>query len=394
MSRRSLEVVSEELVTKNKRLQDDARLREAVLEHLRESVARLGLKDLPDDPDGSANPLFRLASSIPALVRDHLALTAELEQRVAQRTTALQEANHTLADTIYHLEKTQAKLLQAEKMAGLGVIVAAVAHELNTPVGNGVTVASTMQEKSVEVRSQVLAGSIKRSTLTDYVDTMVTASELLLKNLGRAHSLVHDFKQMAVEQHVESRQIFNLKHLLKDILTIEQSKAKASGIDLTLTADEDFELDSFPDALSKVLLGMIDNAIQHAFAGRTEGRITVSVDRIPLGVRIEVRDNGIGMPPDVAKRVFEPFFTTRLGKGGSGLGMAIAYNVVNAILGGSIEVRSELAAGTRFVTSVPIVAPGYCDLCVSLGGAGDMLLRGCHEEKCPKNLKLAVNLRV
>jgi signal transduction histidine kinase len=247
--------------------------------------------------------------------------------------------------------------VQSEKLAGLGALVAGISHELNTPLGNALTVATTLAEETRKLEQEIQSG-LKKSTLSTYLDTARTASEIIENNLHRAADLVSSFKQVAVDQGSSQRRRFNLKQNISELLRALQPILKRQDCRLTLEIGEDIELDSFPGPLSQVIANLINNALLHAFDNQHGGNIALSASADgPDHVAIVFSDNGKGIPTENLGRIFDPFFTTRLGQGGSGLGLNIVHNVVTGVLGGSIHVESELGKGTRFQLRLPLYAP-------------------------------------
>jgi ligand-binding sensor domain-containing protein/signal transduction histidine kinase len=262
------------------------------------------------------------------------------------------------AQTYKQLEMTQSKLVEQEKMAALGSLVAGVAHELNTPIGNGLLIASSIQDYAGQFVAQVRANNLRRSELEHFCDTTISASTMLVKNISIAANLVTSFKQIAVDQTSDQRRIFNLSTFCDDVSHTLFNRVKLDGHTLNLNIPEHVELDSYPGSMGQVLTNLIINAIVHGFDGRENGVINVSSKLLENDcISLSVSDNGHGISAENRSRIFEPFFTTRLGSGGSGLGLHICYNIVSTILGGSIEVESQLGVGSTFTIIIPRVAP-------------------------------------
>lgn len=267
-------------------------------------------------------------------------------------------------------ERAADELMRSERMASLGRLVAGVAHELNTPIGNAVMVASTLSERLTEVERQVAAGELKRSTLDRFLADAGEGSHMLMEGLRRASELIRHFKQVAVDQTSEKRRRFRLGELVRDVASSLHPQFRG-GIRLTIEIEAEAELDSYPGPLGQVLVNLIDNARQHGFREGESGEIVVTVREPDDGdALIEVRDTGRGMQPAVLKRIFEPFFTTRLGQGGSGLGLSIVHNIVTGPLGGSIRMESEPGNGATAFLSLPVTAP--TDRATPHGGTYDV----------------------
>lgn len=262
------------------------------------------------------------------------------------------------AEAYRRLELTQSKLVEQEKMAALGSLVAGVAHELNTPIGNSLLMASTIRDVSVEFLNLVKNNQLKRSDLENFCNTTNNSSELLVKSLGSAASLVSSFKQIAVDQTSDQRRQFDLHVFCEEVALTLASRMKREGHELHLDIPDDMTLDSYPGAMGQVLSNLIINAIVHGFDGRKQGLIELQARAVgEHSLSLCIRDNGQGISEEHLPRIFEPFFTTRLGEGGSGLGLHICYNIVVSILGGKIEVQSERGSGTVFILTIPKCAP-------------------------------------
>jgi len=285
-------------------------------------------------------------------------LNANLELRVAERTTELQTANHELLHTLETLKMAKDQLVQSEKLAALGSLVAGVAHELNTPIGNSLTVASTQEELLQRMSTRIDAG-LKRSELKSFVDEIGMATEILMRNLDRAANLVTSFKHVAVDRTSSKRREFSLADLTAEILLTINPTLRQHKCRIETEIGDAIVLDSFPGALGQVLINLVNNAVVHGFAPSEPGTIGI---RAALAddqhVAIEIRDDGKGIHPDNLRRVFEPFFTTRLGQGGSGMGLHIVHNLVTGLLGGQIAVSSsQEGGGTTFNLTLPLIAP-------------------------------------
>lgn len=280
-----------------------------------------------------------------------------LDSRVRERTGALNRANEELSGTLETLRRAQGDLVRSEKLAALGSLVAGVAHELNTPIGNSVTVASTLVENS-EAFSETMQAGLKRSVLVAYVENSRRAAELLLGNLQRAANLVSSFKQVAVDQTSEQRRRFDVAEVVAEILAMLQPQLKKQPVVVRTDIAHGLVLDSYPGPFGQVVANLVINAAIHGFDdGRKQGVIVIEASAMPGGVRLNIRDDGVGIPPDNIGRIFDPFFTTRFGQGGSGLGLNIVYNIVTGVLGGEIQVESQPGEGTCFIVQLPEVAP-------------------------------------
>jgi signal transduction histidine kinase len=282
------------------------------------------------------------------------ALNAELEARVEARTAELKRTNSTLAESLEELRRAQARLVQSERMAALGGLVAGIAHEINTPVGIGVTAASHIEIAVRRLRERFAGGQLTRQEMEGFLDGASEASEMVLANLQRAADLIRSFKQVAVDQSSGERRAFRLKRYLEEVLVSLGPQLRTTRHEVRLACPEKLEIDSYPGAYSQIVTNLVMNSLTHGFEGIEQGRIDIEVGSDGKSLRLCYRDNGRGIAPEHLPRIFEPFFTTRRGQGGSGLGMHVVYNLVTQTLGGSIECRSSPGEGVSFEINVPI----------------------------------------
>ncbi|WP_158224600.1 YfiR/HmsC family protein [Agaribacterium haliotis] len=257
--------------------------------------------------------------------------------------------------TLVKLKETQQQLVMSEKMAALGSLVAGVAHEINTPLGVGVTAASHLSDSFEHFKKLYQSGELKRSDFEQFIEQNEDAGELLLKNLSRASDLIRNFKQVAVDQSSEERRHFNLHAYCLEIWDTLYHHTKQQGIELQLDIDNSLELDSYPGMLSQVITNLIMNSMVHAFAEQSSPRVYISADSDDECCRILYRDNGCGIDSAVREQIFDPFFTTRRSEGGSGLGMHICFNLIQQ-LGGSIDCLAN-ANGAQFELKLPLTSP-------------------------------------
>jgi len=223
-----------------------------------------------------------------------------------------------------------------------------VAHEINTPVGVGVTAASFLDSKTREFSKVYESGELKRSELESYLKTVQEVSSSILLNMERAAELISSFKRVAVDQSSETRRRFNLKEYIDEILLSLRPRYKKTSHTISVSCDSDIELNSYPGAFSQILNNLIMNSLLHGFKEMEGGQISVQITREGERVVFIYRDNGCGMNEEQKEKVFDPFFTTMRAKGGTGLGMSIVFNLVTQTLKGEIHLESDPGQGVCF----------------------------------------------
>ena len=311
-------------------------------------------------PDGWALRMLGTLHDITEIkrVEDELRhLNEDLEQRVALRTADLSQANEELGRIVQRLGETQAQLVESEKMASLGSLVAGVAHEINTPLGVSVTAASHLSEELAGLEQALHDGSPDATQTARQAAVIRQCADLVLRNLDRADKLVKSFKQVAVDQSSEQMRQIVLKQYLEEILVSLHPRLHRTGHRVDIECPLEIELLTYPGAIYQTVTNLVLNSLVHGFEGVDNGVVRIAARETPEHVVIDYRDDGQGMSVETRKRVFDPFFTTRRGQGGTGLGMHIAYNLVTQLLGGSIRCESKLGAGVHFEVRVPRNAP-------------------------------------
>jgi len=288
-------------------------------------------------------------------------ISQELHNRQFAEIDALLEKNN--AEVAYNeLIKTKNSLVQTEKMAALGRLVAGIAHEVNTPLGITLTVASQLKGESIRLASMVEEGTLKKSQLVNFMDLACESSHLIFSNSQRASELIQSFKQIAVDQSSQIKRSFFLCEYLNEILHSLNPKLKTTAIEIELQCSEIINMNSYPGALSQVITNLVLNAIIHAYDEGQKGIVNISVFVINQNVEIKVTDHGYGIEQELLGKIFDPFFTTKQGNGGTGLGLNIVFNIVTQTLKGTISVASEVNKGSSFTINIPIKQDDNTDL--------------------------------
>lgn len=313
-------------------------------------AARAGLSGR-DEVAAVSRAFDLMAQRVAATQFELMRLNRALEHRVQQRTIELSKA-------LDESKRMQDQLVQAEKLAALGSLVAGVSHEINTPLGISVTAVTYVDELFKSLQERLRSGTFTRSFLDEFIEKSLETNAMALANLQRAAELIRNFKMVAVDQSSAKRREFMLRETLREIISTLRPMLKNRGIDLVLDVPDGITMDSYPGPLGQVITNLFSNALLHAFEGRPSGRITIKVrSYTDNSVAIYFSDDGGGIAREHLGRIFDPFFTTKGGEGGSGLGLSIVYNIVTAVLGGSIAVESRPHEGTTFTITLPRVAP-------------------------------------
>lgn len=255
------------------------------------------------------------------------------------------------------LRQVMEQLVQSEKLAALGNLVAGVAHELNTPLGNTRVVASALSEDLNSFENAMQGDNLRRSDLELFLRRSREAARLLEINSSRAAELISQFKQVAIDQTSVRKRKFNLLKTLEELLATLQPQFRNTNHIIELSIPPEYEMDSYPGPLGQVISNLVGNSLLHAFSGIDNGLIKISALKTEdVNIIITYTDNGCGIPVENRNRIFEPFYTTRLGQGGSGLGLYIVYNLVTGVLGGSVSIDQNYTGGTSFIIEIPAVS--------------------------------------
>jgi PAS domain S-box-containing protein len=270
----------------------------------------------------------------------------------------MRKARDAAETALRNLRETQVSLIEAEKLAALGRLVAGVAHEVNNPVGISLTVASALERKTANFAEQVARGELRRSSLNEFLATSRDASSQLVANLNRAAELIQSFKQVAADRNYSDQRTFDLADLTEQVVMSLRPGLRKHNLTLNVECQPNLIMNSYPGPYGQVLTNLFLNSVAHAFPDGGPGVIDIQARASGKdNVEIIFSDNGCGMSLDVRRRAFDPFFTTRRDQGGTGLGLHIVYSIVTTRLGGRLDLDSEAGGGTRIQILLPRVAP-------------------------------------
>jgi len=281
-------------------------------------------------------------------------LNKSLEDKVNQRTDALKESNQELLSTLETLHQYQGQLVESEKMASLGDMVAGVAHEVNTPIGLGVTSSSLLYDRLIEIKQAFENKTLKSSQLKKFLADGEENLNIIMRNLSRAADLITSFKQVAVDQSSSEERRFNLKGLINEVVLTLQPQLKNTRYNIEIDCPENLILTSKPGPINQILVNLIMNSIIHGFENQGFGNIKIAIMDLSSQLHIHYQDDGKGINDDIKNKIFDPFITTKRGSGGSGLGMHLVYNLITQALNGTISFESEIDKGVIFDINFPI----------------------------------------
>lgn len=285
-------------------------------------------------------------------------LNQSLEEKVNQRTIALREANQELLNTLERMHQYQNQIVENEKMASLGQMVAGVAHEVNTPIGLGVTGSTLLRDKLSDIKTAFEQKSLTSKQLERFIGDGIENLDLIYRNLNRAADLISSFKRVAVSQDLELSSDVNITNLLTNIITAMKADIAVKQPVIDIQCADGLTISSKAGPLQQVFEQLISNSLLHAFKGIENNSIDINISRSNNQLSILYTDNGCGVPNSIRKRIFDPFVTTKRGEGGSGLGMHLVYNLVTQALNGNIALDEDYDSGTRFIISLPLVEVG------------------------------------
>lgn len=288
-----------------------------------------------------------------------LDINRNLEAIVEERTKELTEAVQELKDANEKMIAMQRFIIQSEKMAALGNLVAGVAHEINTPIGVGVTGTSHLLDKTQELMKKNAKSGLSDEELDAYLAYVEKAADIVLNNLNRAGKLVKSFKQVSADQTSEPMRTFGVREYIEEILTSLSPMLKRSNTTVRLDCEPGIRIHGYPGGFAQILTNLVTNALSHAFSPGDAGIISIKVEEAESFVHLTFSDNGKGISAENLPKIFDPFFTTNRGNGGTGLGLSILYNLVTQSFSGSLDCESTPGMGTTFhIRLSSVTVPG------------------------------------
>ncbi|TYK65415.1 HAMP domain-containing histidine kinase [Colwellia echini] len=301
--------------------------------------------------------LLRVEKHINSLIEEHQHTQTKnkaLEHRLSSRTDALKESNQELLSTLEKLHEFQGQLVETEKMASLGDMVAGIAHEVNTPIGLGVTASSLLADKLNEIKTAFEDKTLRSSQLKKFLNDGNENISIILRNLERAAQLISSFKKVAVDQSSVENRTFNMRDLINEVILTLSAKIQSANVIITMDCPDDLIINSKPGPINQILINLILNSIYHGFDGLEQGNISISIMNLSDQIHFNYRDDGVGIDKTMKTKIFDPFTTTKRGSGGSGLGMHLVYNLVTQALGGHISIEEENKPGVSFEITFPV----------------------------------------
>ncbi|KZN28891.1 sensor histidine kinase [Pseudoalteromonas luteoviolacea] len=281
-------------------------------------------------------------------------LNQNLEEKVNQRTIALREANQELLNTLERMHQYQNQIVENEKMASLGQMVAGVAHEVNTPIGLGVTGSTLLRDKLADINAAFEQKTLTSKQLERFIHDGIENLDLIYRNLNRAAELISSFKKVAVSQDIEVSSEVNINKLFSAIVRSMRAEMDLKNVTWQLTCSEQLTIRTKAGLLQQVFEQLLSNSLIHGFLDLKDNQISVNVELRNQSLEVIYMDNGVGVSTAIKKRIFDPFVTTKRGEGGSGLGMHLVYNLITQALGGSITLSEENKTGTKFIIVLPL----------------------------------------
>lgn len=280
----------------------------------------------------------------------------EMVETIESRTKDLEDSNGELEYMIENLKKTQDKLIESEKMASLGELVAGVAHEINTPVGIGLTAASHIAYISEVVKDSYKNEKMTQKEFEEYISEADKLANIIFSNLTKTSDIVKNFKQVAIDQPSEQKRIYNVKEYTTGILFSIENIMKHKDIKVDIICDDNININFYPGQYSQIITNLIINSVKHGFKSKDKGSILIDISLVEESLNLIYKDDGEGIPEENLSEIYNPFFTTNKEGGGSGLGLNIIYNLITNNFKGSIKCESKLGSGVTFKINIPINA--------------------------------------
>lgn len=306
----------------------------------------------------SNNEISILYQAFNSLLENINELRNNLEKKVDKRTIQLSSKTSLLESSLKDLKETQKQLIQAEKMSALGNLVSGIAHEVNTPLGNGITSASIITKESKTLLTEFKNSTLTRSVMEKRLNVLNDSSILLVKTLNYSSALIKSFKQISTDQITNDIRQIHLKEYIKEIFLTNNNKLKIIPVEIILIENTEINIKISPGVIAQIFNNLIQNSILHAFDNfKGKAKIEVNLIEDEEFITIKYKDNGLGVNKKIKDKIFEPFITTKRNKGGTGLGLNIVFNLVHKKLKGTLTLNNELKIGCEFIIKIPINMP-------------------------------------
>lgn len=273
-------------------------------------------------------------------------LNENLEKKVEERTLELKQS-------MEKLERTQEHLIESEKLASLGGLVAGVAHEINTPVGLSLTGITHFSDMTKKLKKDYEDENLSEEEFKNYIEMSYNLAHTIRLNLEKTAQLVKSFKQVAVDQSVEEKREINLHKYINEVVISLHNRLKQSKVNVEINCPKALKLSTYPGDISQILTNLIMNSLIHGFDKTMQGTIHIGVIESENEITLVYQDNGKGIKKEYLKKIYEPFFTTNREGGGTGLGLNIIYSLVNKKLNGTITCKSQEGQGVEFTIILP-----------------------------------------
>ena len=274
----------------------------------------------------------------------------EVQRELVQR-------NQALGDALANLQSAQGELVRQERLASLGALVAGVAHEINTPLGVCVTATSHLEEELQVTLAAQSKGPLSDESLNQFFEAASDTVRILKSNTQRAAKLIQSFKQVSVDQSSGEMRAVNLAEYLNEVLATLRPNLKNKSVTVNIACPSDLVVKTYPGALAQVITNLVMNSVIHGFEGKSHGVINITAAFEADNLTLQYSDDGHGTDAEGLKKIFDPFYTTKRGTGGSGLGAHIVYNLITGPLGGKVQVTSTPGQGLHFDIRMPISLP-------------------------------------